>query len=163
MDPRYSLDQLQKEFRRGKIPYPLHGFYQGELSLLLPNNLIESFGSFFLKLYLPWKGKYFYKRSGDNILSSSFKLFLNLVSARIKSTRNGIIGYHAFPFRTFIKKGVGDKKTVMELDYDIPRNPAIVRRVIDEIVEVGEGSYLGRTYIKENEKYRLAAFFRIFK
>jgi len=58
---------------------------------------------------------------------------------------------------------VGDKKTVMELDYDIPRNPAIVRRVIDEIVEVGEGSYLGRTYIKENEKYRLAAFFRIFK
>src|SRR3989344_8491944 len=102
MDPRNSLDQLQKEFKKGKIPYSIHGFYQGEVSLLLPNNLTESLGSFLLKLYLPWKGKYFYRKSGDNIISSPSKLLLSLLYQRIKYTKNGIAGYHAFPFRIFM-------------------------------------------------------------
>ena len=163
MDPRNSLDQLQKEFKKGKIPYSLHGFYHGEVSLLIPNNLAESLGSFLLRLYLPWKGKYFYRRSGDNIISSPLKLFLSLASQKIRYIRNGISGYHAFPFRTFIKKGIMDKKNVLELDYNLPRNPDMVRKVIDEIVEVGDNAYLGRAYIKENETYRLAAFLRLYK
>ena len=40
---------------------------------------------------------------------------------------------------------------VLRLDYDLPANPRLfvtVRRVLDELVQVADGYYLGKAYVR---------------
>jgi hypothetical protein len=38
---------------------------------------------------------------------------------------------------------------VLKIDYDLPQNPAFsIRRVLDELVQVADGVYLGKAHVK---------------
>lgn len=57
--------------------------------------------------------------------------------------------FDSFPFITYVDKEVKDSSiAVLRIDYDMPNNPLWVRPVLDEIVEVGTGKYLGKAYIR---------------
>lgn len=50
-----------------------------------------------------------------------------------------------YPFKTYQAKGLQDKKlAVLRIDYDLAENPWWVKKVTDEIVEVGPGRLLGK-------------------
>jgi hypothetical protein len=54
-----------------------------------------------------------------------------------------------FPFQTWVGKGLQDPDLdVLKIDYDIPENPLWVRRILDEIVEVAPGEYLGKLHLR---------------
>jgi hypothetical protein len=38
---------------------------------------------------------------------------------------------------------------VLKIDYDLPENPALsIRRILDELVQVADGVYLGKAHVK---------------
>lgn len=54
-----------------------------------------------------------------------------------------------FRFRTYIRAGLQDPEIeVLKIDYDIPENPRWLRRVLDEVVEVGDGKLLGKVHAR---------------
>jgi len=55
----------------------------------------------------------------------------------------------AWPFTTSTGKGLYDKQLeVIKIDYHKPENPIWLRPVLDEIVEVLPGEYLGKTLLR---------------
>jgi hypothetical protein len=58
--------------------------------------------------------------------------------------------FRAFVFQTSIAAGMVDRdRQVFRIDYDRPDNPALsIRRIVDEIVQVREGVYLGKIHFK---------------
>ena len=54
-----------------------------------------------------------------------------------------------YPFQTFIAKGLRDTTTsVLRLNYNISGNPWWLRRIVDELVQVAPGTYLGKVHIR---------------
>jgi hypothetical protein len=79
-----------------------------------------------------WRGKYF--NSADQTGLNNFQI--------------GESVYQQFKFKTYVGKGLLDDKEVLKIDYDLPENPFFVRWVVDEIVEVERGKYLGKAHVR---------------
>ncbi len=156
---------LQDSFVKGRAQTNMDGFYNGKLLVLLPCTFLEHFAGFFVNFYLPWKGKYFYQKNhkGENILPKSAKKLLLLLPTKIIVDNSNSGGFHAFPFKTSLTKGVDDPVNVLHLDYDIPQNPPLIKRVVDEVVETEGGVFLGKAYLKEKNRQRLLAYFTLQK
>ncbi len=160
-----SDTSLALQFASGTTPKQLDGFYQGKLIKLLPKNVLESFGSMILQVWLPWYGKEFagQENKGSNrlpkYLLSFFKSFYG-DSIILKIDKQSI---NVFPFRTMITTGLQDKMKVLQLTYDLPQNPSRVRQVIDELVCIEKDTYLGKAYLKEGNKQRIVAYFTLTK
>jgi len=57
--------------------------------------------------------------------------------------------YRAVPFRISYGPSIADKEhIVLRIVYDVAANPAFIRRIRDELVDVGDGQYLGRGYYR---------------
>jgi hypothetical protein len=69
----------------------------------------------------------------------------------------------AFPFQTWVGPSVaGSGVTVLKIDYGRePTNPNLVRRVLDELVQLEDGVYLGKALIRIKSSYREVGFFRL--
>jgi hypothetical protein len=63
---------------------------------------------------------------------------------------NGKGGFsEKYRFKTYTGAGLKDNKVnVVKIDYDIPENPFWLRWILDEIVEVTPGRYLGKMIIR---------------
>lgn len=54
-----------------------------------------------------------------------------------------------YPFRTYVGKGLRDLGTdVFKIDYNVPENPWWLRTILDEIVEIDPGHYLGKVHVQ---------------
>jgi len=61
---------------------------------------------------------------------------------------NGRTAKH-IPFITYKGYGVNDPELeVLKIDYNIPGNPIYLRFILDEIVEVAPGQYLGKLHVR---------------
>jgi len=109
----------QQAFLRGKPATPApEGLYAGEV----PGRT------------LPWKGKRFEPSTatGDNVFEEDS-------GARAQK----------YPFKTYVAKGIRDPTLeVFKIDYDIPGNPFWLRRILDEVVQVGPDEYLGKIHVR---------------
>jgi hypothetical protein len=106
-------------FNSGQLPYPLpDGKYKGSASFNTG----------------PWVGKSFNnsQMTGiNNFEGENFRF------------------YDSFSFKTYTGKGLKDKDLeVLKIDYDIPGNNWLVRRVLDEVVETEPGKYLGKAHLR---------------
>lgn len=55
-----------------------------------------------------------------------------------------LLGRHQlFPFETHVGPSVVDGRPAVILDYDLPDNPALIRKIHDEVREVSPGLFLG--------------------
>jgi hypothetical protein len=83
---------------------------------------------------VPWKGKKF--RVSDQ---GGLNVFV---------TKEGALD-ERYPFRTYVGKGIKDKKLqVLKIDYGVKGNPWWLRRIVDEVVEVAPGQLLGKVHVK---------------
>ena len=72
--------------------------------------------------------------------------------------------YDAYRFITHPGKGLRDGNDVLVIDYNIAGNPFWLKRIVDEIVEVAPGKYLGKVHVKIIPGYPFAmGFFRLEK
>jgi hypothetical protein len=153
-DRRGGFQALNTLFREGVIPAPaLDGSYQGELVALdLAPGLTPLVGAL-LRAWMPWQGKTFQRgvRTGDNLLDRSSWRLAHILWPFYRGYRDvQAKTYRAFEFRTYVGSGLADPDLrVMKIDYDLPGNPSLsIRRVVDELVQVDEGVYLGKAHLR---------------
>ena len=117
---RTAADPRQSQFARARISTMPEGRYVGNV----PG---------YERLAQRWKGKRFDAAGARG---------MNLVEA------DGPI-VERFPFRTYkAPRSLAGDGEVLRVDYDVPENPSWLRICADELVEVGDGHYLGISYIR---------------
>ena len=149
-----GLKALNDLFRAGTVPDPLpHGRYAGELVAL---DLAPGFTQFFQWLanqWMPWRGKTVdaAHQRGDNILTKDSYFLARLFNPLYR----GFVAdrpetYRGFAFRIYAAPGVFDAdRMVLKIDYNLKENPALtVRRVLDELVQLNDGVYLGKAHVR---------------
>ena len=127
--------EVSAQFRAGVVPSPLpDGLYKGSV-----NGYQAS-----------WLGKKFdpATQSGINLFSSVDKTLVE-----------------RYPFATSVGPDKLDPSVaVMRIDYNIPANPFWLRPVLDEIVEVAPGQYLGKLLVRAIPGFPFAlTYFRLEK
>jgi hypothetical protein len=162
---------LNDLFRAGIVPAPsLRGRYAGELVAL---DLVPGFTQFFQWLtsrWMPWRGKTFDASSqrGDNIFTKDSYFLARLFNPLYRGfTTDTPKTYRGFAFRTYTAPGLFDTdRTVLKIDYDLKENPALtVRRVLDELVQLDDGLYLGKAHVRwwwqPADRWQTVAFFTL--
>ena len=152
-DRAAGLAALDDIFRCGSVPRP-DGRHRGELVALDVAPGLTPLLDWLTARWLPWQGKIFDRAAarGENVFTRD-----SYVPARVlwplyrHYSDDGPATYRAFQFRTSVGPSRADSEhDVLRLDYDLPANPRLtvaVRRVLDELVEVADGYYLGRAYV----------------
>jgi hypothetical protein len=149
-----GLAALDALFRAGTVPSPPpDGPYHGELVALDIAPIVTQLVEWLTSFMMPWKGKFLIaaESRGDNIFSAKWRTVLGLAFPFYKGNRDyGNDAFRAFIFDTSIAQGkVDTDRQVFRIDYDRPDNPAqSIRRIIDEIVEVRDGVYLGKVHFR---------------
>lgn len=153
-DHRQGLAALNELFRTGKPPAPpLDGPFDGELIALDIAPVVTQLFELSVSFWMPWKGKHLTPANskGDNIFGRSSRLPFRLLFPFYRGvTDSGPKTFRAFTFKTLVEAGKVDAdRQVLKIDYDSPNNPSLsIRRIIDELVQIGDGVYLGKIHFK---------------
>lgn len=132
--------ERQKDFMRGVLPVTApDGFYRGSAYLLGDRPV-------------PWLGKSFERDNdlGFNTFTPKGAKLLKLMTPLYDRFRvNSDGNTDAYYFKTSTGPGFKDREIeTFKLDYDSPENPFLIRIILDEIVEIGPGSFLGKVHLK---------------
>jgi hypothetical protein len=119
---------LQTVFLTGSVPAPLpDGLYKGTVD----------------GKQTSWVGKKFNQNQNNGI--------------NVFRDNNGINTKDIYPFKTYVGYGGADKKLrVFKIDYDVLGNPLWLRCIVDEIVEIRPGHYLGKLEVRILPYFSLA-------
>lgn len=160
------VDPYERAFAAGVVPPPLEGRFRGTLLATTLGRPFDRAATALGRAWMPWLGKAFVPEAGWGINLFTRSAYL--------PTRLGLPGYRmlrsdgparfvAFRFRT----GVGPSARmpgvdVLRLDYDLPENPSWpIRGVLDEVVEVEPGRYLGQALLRWRGRWARAAWFAL--
>jgi hypothetical protein len=148
-----SWPGLNAAFRAGRLPQPeLKGRCAGGLAALNIAPGLTQLTRALVRAWLPWQGKTFDPgaRRGDNVFTRDSLPLARVLWPFYRDYRDDTPGtYRAFPFRTFTGPGLADPdRQVLKIDYDLAANPRLtIRRVLDELVQVAPGEYLGKAHL----------------
>jgi hypothetical protein len=152
-DRARGIAALQTLFRAGIPPQPeLHGRYRGKLLVLDIAPGMTGLAELLVRAWMPWRGKIFdsARARGANIFTRDSFALANVYWPLYRGyVGDGPDTYQAFQFRTWHGRGLFDAdRQVLKIDYDLPPNPRrTIRRVLDELVQLSEGSYLGKAHL----------------
>lgn len=113
--------------------------------------------------WMPWLGKRFDSatNTGDNLLTRSARLPARALwpSYRLEDAPGG--RYAAFRFRTYVGPGTLDPdRQTLKIDYDSENNPSLlVRDILDELVQLVPGAYLGKVLLRRRGDWSLVGYF----
>jgi hypothetical protein len=164
--PEEALATLNLIFRLGKPPTtPLAGPNDGILvtpSLWRPADRAVSA---LTAAWMPWLGKRFDPdtESGDNLMRPSARRLARILWPRYRPEEapGGLLA--AFRFRTYTGPGkVDPDRETLKIDYDSDENPGLlIRDILDELVQVVLGAYLGKVLLRRGENWRLIGYFAL--
>ena len=153
-DRATGLAALNEIFRAGTPPEPsLNGRLAGSLVALDIAPLLTGGLEWLTARWLPWKGKWFdaSRACGDNVFARDSLPLAHIYWPLYRGyVDDGPATYRAFSFRTYVAPGLADPDLrVLKIDYDLDANPRqSIRRVLDELVRVADGFYLGKAHLK---------------
>ena len=161
-----TLEGMDRLFRSGRIPDPVpEGFLQGRLlttSIWAP---LDGLVARIAKVYMPWLGKSFdpSSRMGVNRFNSSGRAPLKVLFPTYTPERDLGELLEAFPFRNSVGPGEVDPDLqVYKIDYDFEANPSfIIRRILDELVEIEDGLFLGKILFRTRSGFHPIGFFSL--
>jgi hypothetical protein len=161
-----GLDALGHAFAGGVAATDVTGPMRGRLLASTIGHHLDGAFEGLTALWLPWKGKAFDTDAADgrNLFTAGARRLMRVTLPRYRMTDEGPGRFGAFRFVT--KVGPSAFVTgvdVLRIDYrDIPENPRWpVRKVLDELVQVGDGIYLGQALIEFRGSIRRAAWFSL--
>jgi hypothetical protein len=166
-DRAASIAQLNERFGHGVAPRtPLDGRYRGALLTTNINPFIDGLARAVTSRWLTWKGKVFdaAAQTGDNMFTNDGLWASKLVFPGYQGTHpDGPGRSRALQFRTYLGPGKDDPGLeVLKLDYNLESNPGfVVRDVLDELVQVDNGYYLGKAHLFWRNRWRCAAYFTL--
>ena len=100
--------------------------------------------------HFPWRGKTFTARAGGRGEG------INRVFGDARPRR-------WFPFDTFVAPSRAGAFDAVQLDYDRPANPRLIRAIKDEVRELAPGLYLGLAYVVWRGQPRLVLYFGLWR
>ena len=162
-----GLAALDSVFAAGGVPTGLRGPMRGRfLASTLGHHLDPAFETL-TAVWLPWKGKTFDPDAGEgrNLFTPGARRVMR-VTLPTYQTRDepdgGMRRCSAFRFITSTGPSAFTAGVeVLRIDYrDVPENPSWpVRKILDELVMVEDGRYLGQALIEFRGSLRRAAWF----
>jgi hypothetical protein len=166
-DRTAALASLDALFQGGTMPRDLSGPYTGILVTTTFGRWPDRLVRVWARRNLRWLGKRFTATGGDNIWrryrGAGDHVFWALNRQfGWRAIDDSPETYRAFPFRTAVGRGVADREcTVLKIVYDSRPNPLPVRQVLDELVALGDGVYLGKAHGRLLGRWRLLAYFAL--
>ena len=163
---------LNDLFRAASPPDPKpEGRLAGELVALNIAPGLTQLYTWLTQAWMPWRGKTFdsAQKRGENIFTKDSYLLARLFNPFYRGFHPDTTEtYRGFAFQTYTAPGLMDTgRTVLKIDYDLPENPSLtVRRVLDELVQLDEGLYLGKAHLRwwsPVKKWQTVAFFSLQK
>jgi len=166
VDRRRALADIERFFATGTVPEGLDGFHRGRLVATTLGYGLDFLPETVARLWMPWKGKTFdpAEAEGQNVFSAKGRFVARLLWPRYRGIARFAPGLDtAFRFLTSAGESAAHKDLrVLRIDYDLPDNPAWpIRRVLDELVRVDEGLYLGQALLRLGGRWRRAAWFSL--
>jgi hypothetical protein len=161
-----GLTALEAVFADGELPTGLRGPMRGRfLASTIGHHLDPAFEAF-TAMWLPWKGKTFEPdaEQGRNLFTAGARRLMRftLPKYRTQAQDNGLCG--AFRFVTSTGPSAFTPGVeVMRIDYrDVPENPSWpIRKILDELVMIEDGRYLGQALMEFRGSMRRAAWFSL--
>jgi hypothetical protein len=167
LDRALGVHELEICFAGGTTPEGLSGRFRGRLLATSVGHGFDWPAEAAIRLWMPWLGKTFdhttgtgrndFTRGAGRLMRLTLPRYPDL---RIESPRR----CSAFVFRTSPGPSALDSGvTVLRIDYrDIPANPSWpIRRVLDELVTIDDGLYLGQALLEWRGQLRRAAWFSL--
>jgi hypothetical protein len=160
------LDRFDELFVSGTAPDPVpEGFLSGRLLATSTWPWLDAASQRLAQLWMPWKGKSFSPASsiGLNRFARSARIPLKSVFPSYIPEFVGPDRVEAFPFRTRVAPGGLDPNVqVLKIDYDFEANPSfVIRRILDELVQVAPGRYLGKVLFRIGDRFHPIGFFSL--
>jgi hypothetical protein len=162
----WALAELESMFSSGSAPArPLSGFLSGTILTSCIGGPADQVLSWIGDLYMPWLGKLFdaNKGAGKNVLKRNARIPMALVWPSYEPVGESEEQIEAFPFETSEASSViGSGAGVLRIDYDLAENPDLfVRRLLDEVVQLEDGLYLGRALYRLENEVKLLGYFSL--
>ena len=158
-----SPGELEGLFARGRLPDPPP---KGRLRGSLLHLTLGPAGAVLGPGAAIWLGKRFDPdhATGANVFSSRAHTLGRLLTpaAYRASWPEDSRSYRALAFATSAGPGALDPGVeVLRIDYDLPGNAPPFRRILDELVEVEPGVYLGQALLRRRGGHRRLAWFTL--
>lgn len=161
-----ALAELAACFRDGQAPGLLQGVHDGRLlATTLGFGLDRPFQGL-ARLWMPWKGKVLDStaREGRNLFTHGARPPMRVVWLGYRGDRDEGPGrISAFRFSTWEgPSAVEPTVRVLKIDYQHDGSPPfIIRSILDEVVTIDEGLYLGQALMSWHDEYRRVAWFAL--
>lgn len=154
-------------FAAGVAPDPLpSGFQAGRLLATSTWAPWDDVVMRIARLWMPWLGKTFSPGTGTGsnrfTPTTATRVWLRALfpthAPEVVTTGR----LEAFPFRTCVNRGELDSGvSVLKIDYDFEANPKLIRHILDELVQIAPGRYLGKVLFRSGGRYRRIGFFSL--
>ncbi|HEV8420756.1 MAG TPA: hypothetical protein VGR13_05320 [Actinomycetota bacterium] len=118
------------------------------------------------RLWMPWLGKTFRPTTGTGLNrftpTTVTRAWLRTLFPRHAPEAALPNRLEAFPFRTCVARGELDAGvSVLKIDYDFEANPTLIRHILDELVQIAPGRYLGKVLFRSGGRYRRIGLFSL--
>lgn len=166
VDRRAALAELAACFAEGGAVEELDGPTNGRLLATTVGYGLDPLFRGLASIWMPWKGKVFdaSAKAGRNLFDPSFRLPLRTLWPSYREDRTAEGGrIAAFRFSTWSGPGRLDPAIeVGKIDYDLPESPGfLIRDILDEIVRIEDGVYLGQALLRWRGAHRRVAWFQL--
>jgi hypothetical protein len=165
-DRAAALADLEACFRDAETPGPIDGPTRGRLLTTTLGSGLDAIIGGLARLWMPWKGKSFTPetKEGRNLFSGGFRPVQRVVWPGYDiDYPEGDRRYSTFPFTTWegpssFTPGGAD---VLKIDYEHPQSPWLIRDVLDELVRIEDGLYLGQALLRFRGRLHRMAWFEL--
>lgn len=161
-----ALAELDEMFVTGRTPSPPpEGMLRGTFITMSVWGPVDSLSRRVAEMWMPWLGKSFEGPSmrGVNVLTKNARGPMRALWPSYVPERELADRIEAFPFRNRIAPGEVDPEVdVLKIDYDFEDNPnLLIRRILDELVEIEDGFYLGKILFRRPGSWLPIGFFAL--
>lgn len=167
LDRPLGLEELEACFAAGTPARGLIGERRGRVLAVTIGYGVDVPFEALMRAWMPWRGKTFSREApeGRNLFSGGGGRALRILFPRYHEVHeDDRLGTTAFRFAT----SIGPSETapgleVLRVDYrDIAQNPSFpIRRILDEVVQVQPGLWLGQALVLWGGRLRRAAWFSL--
>jgi hypothetical protein len=167
LDRPLGLEELEGCFRAGTPARGLVGERRGRLLAVTMGYGMDAPLEALARAWMPWRGKSFSREGpeGRNLFTSGGGRALRVGFPAYREVHeDDRLGTTAFRFAT----SIGPSATVPDLDVlrldyrGIAENPSFpIRRILDEVVQIDTGLWLGQALMQWDRRLRRAAWFSL--
>jgi hypothetical protein len=165
-DRATALASLEECFRSGSTPSGLSGPLAGRVLTTTLGHGLDAITMTLARMWMPWKGKAFdpEAKEGRNLFSSEFRWPMRVLwpgYCDVEST--DVARLSTFRFTTWEGPGaLHPDVTALKIDYDHEGSPALlIRPILDELMEIEPGLYLGQALVRRQVALRRVAWFSL--